>query len=133
MFTVKYRTEEMMKKKPENDNEIGKRLARLRKEKGYTQKELAEKIGILWTALSDYERGKARLHDKIIIKLSAALEVSSDEILGIAPEKSKKAQPSLKIIRRLNQIEELPLGEQKTLLRTIDNFLKGASKKVVKE
>ena len=34
---------------------IGKRIARLRKERGYTQVELAEKMNIIQTLISDYE------------------------------------------------------------------------------
>ena len=33
---------------------FGQRLARIRKEKGYTQVELAEKIGIIQVLISDY-------------------------------------------------------------------------------
>jgi len=107
---------------------IGSRIARLRKERGYTQKELAEKMGISWTLISDYERGKLRLHDKILKKLSISLEVTTDELLGLKNNKSKTRKPSLKIMRRLQKIEELPLSKQKALFITIDNFLKAEEK-----
>jgi ribosome-binding protein aMBF1 (putative translation factor) len=44
-------------------------------------------MNIAWTLISDYERGKLRLHDKVLRKFAMALEVSTDEILGIAREK----------------------------------------------
>ena len=34
---------------------------------------------------------------------------------------------SLKILRRLNEIEDLPAAQQKILFKTIDTFLKAAS------
>lgn len=37
--------------------EFGSRLARLRKERGYSQEELAEKLGVSRQAVSKWERG----------------------------------------------------------------------------
>lgn len=111
-----------------DENSIGTRIARFRKERGYTQKELAEKMNIAWTLISDYERGKLRLHDKVLRKFAMALEVSTDEILGLAREKHPNIKPSLKIMRRLTKIDTLPQPEQKALLRIIDGFLKGVGK-----
>lgn len=111
----------------EDDRFIGKRIAELRKERGYTQKELAEKMNIPWTLISDYERGKLRLHDKVMPKFATALEVSADEILGLAALPRREAKPSLRIVRRLKRIEALPQSKQKALLQIIDGFLKGES------
>ncbi len=83
---------------------------------------------IAWTLITDYERGKLRLNNKIIFKLANALDVSTDVILGIRQEKKNNSKPSLKIIRRLKRIELLPQSEQKALLRIIDGFLKGVEK-----
>jgi len=46
--------------------------------------------------------------------------------LGLKPPKSKGNGFSLKFIRRMKKIEALPPFQQKVLLQTIDNFLKGA-------
>ena len=45
-----------------NGETIGQRIARLRNERGLTQKQLGEKIGIVQVLVSDYEKGKLRLH-----------------------------------------------------------------------
>lgn len=109
---------------------IGQRLARLRKERGYTQVELAEKTGIIQTLISDYERDMLRLHGEMVIRFAQALEVTTDEILGIktAKENGGNGKQSLRLLRRLKRIEELPASQQKTLLKTIDTFLKGAGR-----
>jgi transcriptional regulator with XRE-family HTH domain len=112
----------------ENDRFIGKRIAELRKQRGYTQKELAEKMGIPWTLISDYERAKLRLHDRVITKFATALEVSADEILGLVAPPRWEAKPSLRIVRRLKRIETLPASKQKALLQIIDGFLKGENR-----
>jgi transcriptional regulator with XRE-family HTH domain len=107
---------------------LGQRIARLRKEKGYTQVELAQKMGIVRVLVSDYERERIRPHYEMIIRLALALDVTTDELLGLSQSKSSSSSPNLKIVRRFKKIEALPPAEQKILLRTIDTFLKGASR-----
>ena len=107
---------------------FGQRLARLRKEKGYTQVELAKKMGIIQVLISDYERDKLRPYHDMIVCFAQALEVSADELLGLKSSKNKGSKPSLYVLRRIKKIEALPTSQQKTLLRTIDTFLKGAEK-----
>jgi len=110
------------------DETLGSRLTRLRKERGHTQKELAEKIGINRVLISDYEREKIRPNYEMIIRLSLALEVTTDEFLGVKSSKTSPNKPSLKILRRMKKIETLSPGQQKSLLHNIDMFLKGAGK-----
>ena len=107
---------------------IGERLARLRKERGYTQVELAEKIGIIQALVSDYERDKLRLNAEMLIRFARALEVQSDKILGLTNNQTGRQNPSLKVLRRVNRIESLSAAQQKALLKTIDMFLKAAGK-----
>jgi transcriptional regulator with XRE-family HTH domain len=107
---------------------IGQRIARLRKERGYTQAELSERMGLIQALISDYERDKLRLHAEMVVRLARALEISSDELLGIKPSKKNGSKPSLRLLRRSQKIESLPPTQQKTLLKTIDTFLKGAEK-----
>ena len=66
-----------------SNESIGKRIARIRKSKNLTQKELAQKIGITRSRLSKYEIDKIHLLDEIVIRFAIALDVSSDEILRL--------------------------------------------------
>lgn len=58
--------------------EIGKRLKRLRMEKGLTQKELAARVkgGLDYTYIGKIERGEQLPSLKILLKISEALSVS---------------------------------------------------------
>lgn len=107
---------------------VGQRITHLRKERGYTQKELASKIGITQKLLSAYEVNRLKLSAEMAIRLASALEVSVDDLFGFKSLKNSNSKPSLKILRRLKKIESLPTSEQKTLLKTIDIFLKAAEK-----
>lgn len=110
---------------------IGARLARLRKERGYSQVELAQKIGLTQQLVTAYERDTRRLHAEMVIRFAKALEVSTDELLlGKKTGREKNANNahvSLKIIRRLQRIENLPEPKQKTLLKSIDLLLDGSA------
>jgi transcriptional regulator with XRE-family HTH domain len=105
--------------------ELGLQIARLRKQKGYTQVELAKKMGITQVLISAYERGRIKPGYEIISSFAQALEVTTDELLGLKDPKTAIKKPSLKILKRLNKIEQLPPSQQRALLQTIDNFLKG--------
>ena len=110
----------------EQELTIGERIARIRKQQGLTQKNLAEKIGVERYLISDYERGRIRLYDEMVTRFALALGVGTDEILGLKKDIAPKEMPSLRLIKRMNQIEKLDISNQKALLKTIDNYLRGA-------
>jgi len=105
---------------------IGQRLARLRRERGMTQVEMAERLGVAQPVVSDYERGELRLHGQLIVKLTQILSVSSEELLGLEAPRARSTATDRRFLRRLQEIEHLPRRDQQALLRTIDSFLKAA-------
>jgi transcriptional regulator with XRE-family HTH domain len=102
---------------------IAQRLARIRRERGMTQVELAQRLGVAQPVVSDYERGELRLHGQLIVKLSEILGVSSEELLGLKKAPSNGVLKNRRLLRRLQAIERLPRRDQQALLRTIDRFL----------
>jgi transcriptional regulator with XRE-family HTH domain len=107
---------------------FGQRLARFRKERGYTQAELANKMGLVQALVSEYERDKLRPYHEMVARFALALEVSADMLLGLDDQKRKHKTPSLKLQKRMLQIEALPPYQQKILLRTIDTILNASQK-----
>lgn len=59
----------------------GEKIAILRKEKGMTQEELAEKMGVSSQAVSKWENGKAMPEVSLLVLLSETLDCSVDTIL----------------------------------------------------
>jgi hypothetical protein len=51
--------------------------------------------------------------------------ISVDELLRPKNAKPVSKQPSRKVLRRLESIEDLPAHQQQTVLKTIDTMLKG--------
>jgi len=109
-----------------DSQELGKRIAAIRKRRGITQAQLARLIGIGQTLISSYEVGRITLSAEMLFRLAKALNVSPNEILGVGNGKSGLDGSSLRIMKRLIKIERLPLANQKALLKNIDMFLKAA-------
>jgi transcriptional regulator with XRE-family HTH domain len=107
---------------------MGQRLARIRKEHGYTQVELGKKVGIIQSLLSDYERDKLRLTAEMAVRFALALDISTDELLHPKSKKHSGRKPTLRVLRRMKQIESLPAAQQTAVLRTIDAFVRAAER-----
>jgi len=56
-------------------------IRKLRRDKGITQRELAEMLGVDRTAISKWEQGIAFPRGKTLIRLAEILECSTDDIL----------------------------------------------------
>jgi transcriptional regulator with XRE-family HTH domain len=104
---------------------VGERITRIRKERGFTQIELAERIGLIQSLVCDYEKDRLRLSAEMAIRFAIALDISVDELLRPKNKTTVSKQPSRKVLRRLELIESLPSHQQQTVLKTIDTMLKG--------
>lgn len=68
---------------------IGERLKQLRKEKGITQQELAEILGVRKAAVSLYETGQNDPADRIKILIAKYFDISLDYLLGVVDKPVK--------------------------------------------
>ena len=104
---------------------IGRRLARLRRERGLTQAQLAERIGILQTLVTDYEHDRLRLSAEMAVRFTLVLGVSLDAWLlpEAAAAMPKKRPPSRAITRRMASFGTLPRHQQRLILTTLDMML----------
>ena len=60
---------------------VGMQIAHLRKEKGLTQNDLGDRLGVSFQAVSKWERGETLPDTAILLDLANALETSVDFIL----------------------------------------------------
>lgn len=65
------------------DYNFGNRLKELRIQKGLTQKELGERVGVTKSVISFYELRERTPSPDVLIKLASVFHVSADELLGI--------------------------------------------------
>ncbi len=74
-----------------NYEEIGQRIRQLRKQKNFSQEQLAEKVWISTTHMSHIETGATKLSLPVLVDLANVLEVGTDEILATPISKQKIA------------------------------------------
>jgi transcriptional regulator with XRE-family HTH domain len=109
---------------PAEDNVFGKRLLEIRKRRGLTQTELASKLGMQQSMIAQYERGYIRVHAAtLIVRVARALETTPNELLGVEEIKAEGIVRNRRLLRRLRQIDQLPLADQKALIRFLDALL----------
>ena len=61
---------------------LGSRIARLRREKGLTQVEFAERLGVTQPAVSDYENDDIRVPADVVVQIATILGVSTMSCSG---------------------------------------------------
>lgn len=105
-------------------NAAGFNLQTIRKRRGLTQKELAEKTGITRESIAAYEAGRAHILDAALIDLSSALKVSADEILGIEKTVAAGIVVNRRWAKRLHIVEGLPESVRKHILRALDDLIR---------
>ena len=93
-----------------NQEQIGKFIAELRKEKNMTQQELADKIGVTDRAISNWENGR-RLPDLSLIKVVASeLDISVAELLNgrkLNKEELEELKITINNLLEYNTMEEI--------------------------
>jgi transcriptional regulator with XRE-family HTH domain len=104
---------------------LGERIARIRKERGYTQVELAARVGIIQSLISAVESDERKLSAEMAVRFAQALGVTMDELLGAGRRDKKAQKPNRKVLRRLEKITTLPAHQQNAVLKSIDLMLKG--------
>lgn len=106
---------------------LGNRIASLRKKRGITQIQLAKTIGISQKLVSSYEVGRVTLSVEMLLRIAKALEVTADEILGLKKQESGLPDLSLRLMKRMALIEQMPEIKKKHILRTLDDSIKANS------
>lgn len=84
--------------------QIAEKLKKIRKERGFTQKRLAEKAGLAEVTIRQYESGKREPKFKMVEKLTKALEISAAELTG---DYSPPADLPEQIQKQLNRYREI--------------------------
>ena len=101
---------------------MGEIISTQRKEKGMTQRELAEKLNITDTAVSKWERDIACPDINTIPKLAAALDLSVDELLNFTPKEAPGHKGAAYLLKMLPKYIPLAMGVAVTVLAVLDEL-----------
>ena len=111
-------------KRPQADEEsFGRRLARIRKAAGYSQRSLAEELGISYRVVAYYEAQTDHPPTHLLTPIADALGVTADQLLGREPIQKRKAPVNQRLLRQLRQVEKLPPHARRSVLEHIDGLV----------
>ena len=104
----------------EKETSFGERLALLRKQKGFTQTQLAEEVGVTRRTIAYYEKESPNLPGNLLLELAKALETSLEELLCGQPNTNKRFSGFIQ------DIEKLPKQAQEELICVVESYLERA-------
>lgn len=117
-----------MPKKPV-DPSFGKRLTQFRKERGLTMGELAKKLGVSTRSVFYYEKQAKQPPVHLITKMSEALNVSAEELLGIKQTKTNLDPKDAALWKHFQRAKTLPRKDRQIIIQ----FMKAVIDKNRKE
>lgn len=100
--------------------DFGKRLAGFRKASGLTQQQLGEKVGVSKRVIAYYEGETSYPPAHLVSPLAKALNVSTDELLGLKEAKETRSPDFAALWRRLKVIENFSDKERRSVLQYVE-------------
>jgi len=103
--------------------EVGERIATLRREKGLTQKQLAERIHVTDKAVSKWERGLNFPELTTVIPLAETLGVSAAALLGLEESSTEEALTASARLYEEERLQWLRQLRQRSWISLVCNLL----------
>ena len=103
---------------------MGQIIKKLRKEHGFTQEELAERIGVTYQAVSKWENDTGMPDISQIVPLASVFDVSTDVLFGI--DQTMESKDAFKIISDADAVTSY--GKLETYLKAYDILIDGLKK-----
>jgi transcriptional regulator with XRE-family HTH domain len=107
-------------------NNFGENLRKIRRGKGYTQAQLARMAGISRRMVGHYETQVKRPSVDKVKRISSALKVTDNELLGIQPQAKvqKKSEEGIpyRIAKKMRIVERLPKRDQDMVFSFINSL-----------
>jgi len=101
-----------------------KKLKQLRQSKGWSQGQVAMKIGVDMQRISKYERGVLFPTTELALKLADLFEVSLDYMLRNEENMASNRIKNPHLLKQLEAIDNLPEEKQKNVEALLDAFIK---------
>ena len=102
---------------------IGDRLARLRNERGYSQRDLSRETGISHRMIAYYEKQAQYPPTHVLPILAKALGISLDQLFGMDKIKKDGNNKDMRLWRRFSQIEKFDVKEKRKIIQLLDTFI----------
>lgn len=103
--------------------EFGGRLSQLRKQKKWSQKELAQKVGVKLSIFTKYEYGIHLPTPEKLIELSELFHTTVDFLLS-GNQTERHSLHNKRLLERFKALENFQGDDQETVIKLIDAFIK---------
>lgn len=111
------------------EQEIGKRIKELRKQKKIPQERLAEMIGITPNYLSALERGAYNIKLDLLVPIMDCLDITADDLFRDVIKNGYLNRAS----RLSDEVADLPEEEQKRIFEVLDVLVRTARKNKIQQ
>jgi len=124
MGNVSYELLEELMTKDEKTfyEQLGERVAELRKQNQITQVQMARELGVSQQQIASYEAGRVKIPISSLPKLSMVLAAPVEEIIGI--EKPSRRGPASRLQQQVALIGELPRAKQKFIMEMLEAVIR---------
>lgn len=114
----------MKKEKTALSADFPLKLRELRKSRGWSQGQLAKKIGADLQRVSKYERGVIWPTMELMVQIAKTFEVSLDFLIRDDKSAAVAKIKNQKLLHQLEAINDLPEEDQETVISFLDAFIK---------
>ena len=105
-------------------NSLGNRIKELRKQKSWSQNDLAKKAGISYAQLSRYEIKGSQPPAEVLNKLAEALDTTVDFLInGDTSEKAKSTLKDAELLQQFKAVEQMSDDDRTVIKKVIGAFI----------
>ncbi len=114
----------MKEKESVLSEDFPEKLRILRKNRGLSQGQLGKKIGADLQRISKYERGVMLPTMELMVRIAKTFDVSVDFLIRDDKEAAVGKIKNQKLLKQLEEINDLPNDDQETVVSFLDAFIK---------
>ena len=92
----------------ERDNDIGTRLRKIRKDRGLTLKDIAQRTGYSYQTIAAYEKGARRVGVEQALRLSQALGCTLRDLLGEVQDDAFQVEDGVNLYNLPERVSQAP-------------------------
>ncbi len=115
------------------DYKVGEKLKSWRLERGYTQKDLAKKLGVKYWVILQYEKGNRRIPIERLYAIIEALSINITDLIPVSKScLEDEGEEILNLVREYKKVNDQELRRMFCLLTKFVQVSEKSSKKAEK-
>ena len=104
--------------------QLGKRILSLRKQKNWSQSDLANAIGISYAQIGRYETKGAQPSAEVLRKIADALNTTTDYLMyGDTDEKAMSSLSDAELLQQFKAVDSMDNEDKMIIKKLIDAFI----------